>query len=120
MGRRFTAAEGEAGAHAVAIISHLYWERRFGRSPEVVGSALILDGSPHIIVGVMPRGFSFLFDVDVWRPTRPDTPLTDVRRFHNWYVVGKLKPGVSLAQAQGQVDVIAAQLEAEYPETHKE
>lgn len=112
VGRHFAADEGEPEGPAVALITHGYWQRRFGGAPDAVGQTLIIDGYPHTVVGVMPAGFHFMHDVDIWRPMRRGGPFASVRRFHNWLLVGRLKPGVSIEQAQSQVDVISAHLEA--------
>ncbi len=115
MGRHFTADEGEPQAADVAMISYGYWQRKFGGTPQAVGSTLIVDGTPHIVVGVLPAGFYFLFDVDLWRPLR----LPDSRNNHSWLTVGRLKSGVSLEHAQSEMDVISAQLAEAYPTTHE-
>lgn len=119
LGRGFIPDEALEGGPNVAVISNGYWQRRFGGSPDAVGSTLTIDGIPHEIIGVIPAGFRFYYDVDVWRPMRPDSDFAGARRFHNWLLVGKLKPGVTLAQAQSEVDVISSQLEAEYPDSNK-
>lgn len=119
LGRGFASDEALEGGPNVAMISHGYWQRRFGGSPDAVGSALTVDGYPHEIVGVMPAGFRFYYDVDMWRPMRPDSDYAGARRFHNWLLVGKLASDVTLTQAQSEVDVISAQLEAEYPDSNQ-
>jgi predicted permease len=118
-GRGFSADEALEGAPDVVMISYGYWQRRFGGSPDAVGATLVLDGFPYTVVGVMPANFRLVFDVDVWRPMRPDSPFTGARRFHNWLILGRLKPGVTIEAAQSEVDVISAQLAAEYPETNR-
>jgi len=118
IGRSFTSAEAEPSAHDVAIISHGFWQRRFGGEPDVVGSKLLLDGVAHEIIGVMPAGFHFLHDIDAWVPMRNGGPATGYRGYHNWNVVGRLKPGVTVQQAQSEVDVVAAQLQRAFPDTN--
>ncbi|NIM49963.1 MAG: hypothetical protein GTN62_06715, partial [Gemmatimonadales bacterium] len=100
IGRHFAADEGEPEGPAVALLAHGYWQRRFGGAPEAVGQTLIIDGYPHTVVGVMPPGFQFMPEVDMWRPMRRGGPFATARRFHNWLLVGRLKPGVSIEQAQ--------------------
>ncbi|MGD2217049.1 MAG: ABC transporter permease [Gemmatimonadales bacterium] len=120
VGRNFLPAEATVNGSPVVIVSHRYWMRRYGGSPDAIGSTLVLDGLSYEIVGVMPAGFSFYFnDVDVWRPMRPDSDYIGARRFHNWTMLGRLEPGVSIEQAQAEVDVISAQLEAEYPDSNR-
>ncbi len=118
LGRHFAADEGLEGAPDVAIISYGYWQRRFGGSPDALGGTLMVDGEPYTIVGVMPAGFRIGFDVEIWLPMRPDSPYTEQRRWHNWLLVGRLGTGVNIEQAQADVDVISAQLEAQYPDSN--
>ncbi len=115
LGRGFSPDEGEPGAPDVAVLSFGYWQRRFGGSPEVVGSSLTIDGLPTTVVGVMPAGFHLLHDVDFWRPNRE----RGARSSHSWIIVGRLKRGVSLEQAQSQMDMISVQLQEAYPETNE-
>ena len=115
LGRDFLPAE-ERGSHDVAILSHGLWQRRFAGRPDVVGTAARIDGRPHTIVGVMPPVLDAMFDTQVWRPVPFGTSGTTVRRFHYLRGLGRLAPGVTLAGAQRQLDVIAKQLERAYPE----
>jgi putative ABC transport system permease protein len=119
LGRAFTAEEAKPGAPAVAVVSHEYWSHRLGGAPEAVGSTLRIDGNPVTIVGVMPPGFRIRSDNDLWFPMVDDPGSQLPRHMHNWYMVGRLKPGVSLEEARGQVDVIARRLEEQYPETNR-
>ncbi len=118
-GRGFSAGEAVLGSPDVAIVSHNYATRRFGAPADAVGHDLVVNGAPTTIVGVMPAGFRFLHDVDVWLPMRKDGPGANARRWHNWLMVGRLKDGVTLKQAQDQVDVISKRLEAEYPDSNR-
>lgn len=120
IGRQFTADEAELSAPNVALISHGYWQSRFGGSHDAIGSTLVINGQPNTVVGVMPAGFYFRHPVDIWRPMRDGGPATGVRRFHNWTLVGRLKLDVSLAHAQSQIDVISAQLEEAYPDSNRD
>jgi putative ABC transport system permease protein len=128
LGRTFTAEESAllsapAGAPAqsqippAAIISFGYWQRRFAGSREVVGRTLQLMGQPVTVVGVMPEGFRLRDDGDVWLPMQETRP--ELRRAHNWLVVGRLKPGVTTARAQGEIDAISKRLEQLYPDSNK-
>jgi putative ABC transport system permease protein len=123
VGRHFTAAEGERGAPGVAIVSHGYWQRSLGGSRDVVGRTLPLGtgrGEQLVtIVGVMPQGFRFAYAADVWVAMQHDAPGNDVRRFHNWMLLGRLKAGVSVARAQEDVDGISARLQKEYPDSNR-
>jgi putative ABC transport system permease protein len=118
IGRDFRPDDGREGASGVVLISHEYWRRRFGGDPDVQGTVLTVDGTQNTIAGVMPAGFSFVADVDFWSPMRPDRDVVRYRDRHNWLLVGRLAPNVGLDQAQSQVDVISARLEAAYPESN--
>ncbi len=118
-GRHFSRAEEEPGGPGVAILSGGYWLRRFGGSPDVIGSTIVVDGSAQTIVGVMPPDFRFIHDVDLWIPMRRDGPKAESRGWHNWLMVGRLRSGLTLEIAQADVDVISAQLACEYPETNR-
>jgi len=123
VGRQFSPAEGEHGGPGVAIVSDGYWKRSLGGAKDVIGRTLPLNFGPQLatltIVGVMPEGFRFAYAADVWVPMQRNSPGTDVRRFHNWMLLGRLKPGVTSSQAQKQVDGISAQLQKEYPDSNR-
>jgi putative ABC transport system permease protein len=71
------------------------------------------------VVGVLPAGFRFLYDADLWVPPWPGNSNPITRRYHNWLLVGRLAPGVSLETAQAEIDVISAQLEEAYPDSNR-
>ena len=119
LGRSFLPDEEVTGGATVVVISHGLWQRRFAGSPQVVGQVLSLDGTPLTVVGVMPAGFAFLFEADAWRLVTRDGPYDLVRDSHSHYVVGRLKPGVSIEQAQSEADAISSALEQQYPATNK-
>jgi putative ABC transport system permease protein len=118
-GRTFTAEEGVENGPSVIMVSYGYWQRRFGGSPDIVGGTLIMDGSPYTVIGVLPAGFHFMFDVDIWRLTYRGGPGATARRWHSLLLAGRLAPGVTLEQAQAEVDTISRQLEQQYPETNE-
>ncbi len=123
-GRSFTVEEATAGAPYVVMVSEGYARRRFGGADAAVGRSLAITGiarqtAAATIVGVMPAGFRFLDAVDLWgviRRGENDGPET--RQFHNWILVGRLAPGVSIEAAQGQVDVVSRRLQQLYPATN--
>jgi len=118
LGRDFTAEDGELSAPNTVLISHGYWQRRFGGDPEAVGRTITIGGDPTTVLGVMPAGFFFFQNVDLWLPMRKGGDWTGVRRFHNWTLVGRLADGTTLEQAQAQVDVVSAQLQEAYPDSN--
>ena len=117
-GRVFTAAEERAAQTQVVLISEALWQRRFGGDPAIVGKTLPLDGANHTIVGVIPQATRVLSEAEVWRPLTFDGPNMQIRRFHFLRAFGRLKPGVSLPQAQADLDAIAVGLERQYPDSN--
>ncbi len=108
----------EKGEAPVVVISHALWQSLFAGSPDAVGGAIKLDGRPLTVVGVMPRGFRFFFDADLWLPVTVDGPYDLQRDSHSHLVVGRLGPGVTMQQAQSEVDAFSAVLEEQYPATN--
>ncbi|HEX9000901.1 MAG TPA: ABC transporter permease, partial [Blastocatellia bacterium] len=117
-GRTFSPEEEQEGRAQVAVISEGLWQRRFGGAADVIGKTLMLDGQSHTIVGVAPNAGRIAEETDVWRPLTFDRPNMKIRRFHFLRAFGRLKPGVTLQQAQADVDAIAIGLEKQYPESN--
>jgi predicted permease len=123
LGRTFQPAEDQIGAGPVVILGGGFWKRKFGSSPSVLGKSLILNGVSYTIVGVIPSSFSFYgHDRDVYTPIGQwnDPSFLDRRISVSARVIGRLKPGVSLEQAQSDVDIIARNLAAEFPVADKD
>ena len=121
-GRTFLPEEYEAGKNQVVMLSHGVWQRRFGGDKNIIGKALTLDGAPTTVVGVMPPTFRLhLFDreEEMWSPQVPSDAMKQQRKATYLKVVARLKPNVSLAQAQSDLDNIAAQLAQENPNTNQ-
>ena len=119
LGRGFAPEEGEPDGPAVVLLSHGLWERRFGSDPSVLGTSVNLGGQPFTVVGVMPAGFRFWNDVDLWFPLQRNGPWAGGRQFHNFVLVGRLAPGVAVSRAQEEVDRIGAGLAEAYPDTNR-
>ena len=101
----------------VVVLSHGLWQRRFGADPAVIGRQLTLNLSPYTVVGVMPPEFEFPGPgVDLWRAVPRDHMPLDERRSHNWFVVGRLAPGATVATAAVEMQAIAGALAREFPE----
>jgi len=115
LGRVFTDDEGEVGNDKRVVLSDALWHRQFAGDPGVVGRDVRLNGQPYTIVGVMPRSFQGLDpEVMAWRALAfpPEQRSDEQRHSNNYWNVGRLKPGATLAQAQAQVDALnAANLE---------
>ena len=118
LGRAFTPENGRAGSDRVVILGHGLWTRRFGADAGIVGRQITLNGMSHEAVGVMPASFAHPSDAEFWVPLAPVGQFESLftSRGSFWLtVVGRLKPGVSTASAQSEMDSIAARLEKEYP-----
>ncbi|HZT75468.1 MAG TPA: ABC transporter permease [Vicinamibacterales bacterium] len=120
LGRVFTDEETYAGHSRVAILSYGAWQSIFGGDPSVVGRAVALSGRRVDVVGVMPRDFFFPGrDVQVWLTVGYDPSIFVKSRRPHWLgVVARLKPGVTLAQAQQDMNTVARGLERTYPDTN--
>lgn len=116
LGRSFRWDEAVLGGPEVAILSYSFWQSRFGGDPDVLGTALELDGIPTEIVGVMPQGFEFRQPVQVWFPVRDGSGATLGRNNNNFFLVGRLREDVTLEQAQAQVSGVAAQIQEANPD----
>jgi len=119
LGGTFTMEELPAAGGGDVVISYSFWQRWFGGSPDVVGRSLTVDGNTMTVVGVTRAGFRFLYDVELWFPPWPGNSNPITRRYHNWLLVGRLAPGVSLDAARSEIDVISAQLEEAYPDSNR-
>ena len=118
LGRGFFAEEDQPGRNHVAIISHGFWQRRFGGKADVLGRTLTLNGQAHAIVGVLPAGAFFPGDMEIGLPMGADLA-TERRMNHELNVYGRLKPGVTVEQADAELKAIAAQIWAEHPEMER-
>lgn len=122
LGRAFREDEATPGNDFVVVLSYGFWTQRFGADPNVLGTAIILDGEPFTVLGVMPPGFEFPPDADavqVWRPLAINARLYDVRAMRVYNVVGRLEPGVSVDQARAELSAISLGIAEENPETNR-
>lgn len=103
LGRGFTAAEQVPGNDFVAILGHGFWQRRFAADPTVIGRQITINGRPRTIVGVLPPDFFFYEKDDLLIPLAPAPELVANARSYHLPVIGRLKPGVTLAQAQAEL-----------------
>ncbi len=117
MGRGFRWDEAVDGGPEVVVLSHAFWQERLGADPSIVGRTLSLDGRPTEVVGVMPEGFEYpATGVEAWLPTRAGDAATQGRGNNNFFAVGRLRDGTSLAAAQAQVDVVVRRIQAANPD----
>ena len=118
VGRTFLPGEDQQQAESVVVIGYGLWQRRFGSDPDAVGKAVRLDGVPHTIVGVMPRGFDFPDGSEVWRGLGWD-PSRHSREARFFDVIARLRPGLPLEQAQVDLDALAGRLSEDYPNSNR-
>lgn len=121
MGRIFTAQEDEQ-KQQVVVLSYTAWQSRFHGDTHILGTKILLDRKPYLVIGVMPRDFEFplqagqLNRVELWVPTSfTDQELTQGASSWSYQMVGRLKPGISAAQAQGDAERVAVQTMKGYP-----
>jgi putative ABC transport system permease protein len=118
-GRSFILEENRAGSAAIVILGHRLWERRFGGDAGVVGRSVTLDNKRYTVVGILPAGFQLLRWADLWMPLGQfDDDLTE-HVHHPFAVIARLKPGISLSQAQDEVGRLNQQEAIAYPDAHK-
>jgi putative ABC transport system permease protein len=120
IGRLFSPADDREGAPGTALLSYGLWQRRFGGDGNILGRAILLNDERYTVIGVMPRSFSFPgTDTELWTTFR-FKPEAFEDRNDNWvYPVGRLRPGVTLAQAQSEMAVVTAQLERQFPKENE-
>jgi predicted permease len=128
LGRTFSADEDSPGRPATALLSHGMWERHYGADPGIIGQSVTLNGLPYEVVGIMPPGFSLPREVlptlggaeqaDILLPLPLPADAAQNRDHEDYNIMGKLKPGVSTAQAQAEMDTITARLRHDHPQTY--
>ncbi|MGH9970968.1 MAG: ABC transporter permease [Pyrinomonadaceae bacterium] len=118
IGRGFRSDEDQPGKDPVAILTYGLWQRRFGGDPGIVNKTITLNGVTRTVIAVMPEGFNYPAGAEVLAPLTLTPELARSRQSHSYYVVGRLKPGVTLASAQADLDIIASRLEKEYAESN--
>jgi putative ABC transport system permease protein len=119
VGRSFSRADEQTQSPQVVVLSHHLWQQMFGGSPQVIGTSAKLDGDGVTIVGVMPAALDFPRSVDLWYPVPMQAKGVSRRGGHMFFGLGRLKPGVTQAQAQSDLDTIALQLSGKFPDTDK-
>jgi putative ABC transport system permease protein len=118
LGRLFARGEDEQGSDHVIVLSQRAWRSEFGGDPAIVGNEIVLDGEKHTIIGVLPAGEFDRRWSDGFMPLA--FPPDAVRNFHYLNAIARLKPGVSLEQAQDEMSRIAARIAEQYPDVKKD
>ncbi|MGH9754452.1 MAG: ADOP family duplicated permease [Blastocatellia bacterium] len=119
LGRAFLPGEDGPGRDQVVVLKHSLWERRFGSDPNIVGRTLTLNAKTFTVIGVMPPDFNFPFNGgEMWAPLAFDDKTKQERGRNYLQTVGLLKPGVSIAQANADLDAISRRAQQLFPETN--
>ena len=118
LGRVFLPSEAVPGQDSEAILSYPFWRTHFGSNSSVVGTKVELDQRAYTVVGVMPKGMQYPSVADVFLPFAPTQDQLADRSARNYLVIGRLRKGVSAAEAQADLDIISGRLAAAYPATN--
>ena len=119
LGRTFLPDEDQPGKDHVVILSHVLWVSQFGADASIINRTILLDNEPYTVIGVLPAGSAFdrAFNL-LWRPLAFE-PSNMTRNFHWMVSFARLKPGVTLQQAQANMNAIGARIERDFPDSNK-
>lgn len=118
LGRTFRPEDERFGSHRVVVLSHRLWTQRFSADPSVVGRIITLNGNPYVVVGVAPPEMRLPASADMWTPFAANPASPPHRRSEFLGVIARMKPGVSLERASGDVAAVAKRLSQDYPATN--
>ena len=119
VGRAITDEDGEVGQTARVMLSYNFWQRRYGGDPSLVGRDIRLDGTPHRVVGILPRRFEYLWkDINLWLPASftSEQKSDASRHSNNWVMIARLAPGATVAKAQREIDALNARNDERLPQ----
>jgi putative ABC transport system permease protein len=117
-GRTIAAGDFQPGRASVIVLSHGFWQRHLGADPGIVGKPVLLDGAKYAVIGIMPADFDLPVGAEAWAPLDLSPTEQADRSDHYLQVMGRLKSGVSISQAQADLEAIAARLGRVYPQTN--
>ena len=119
-GRGFQSVDDRPGAPPVVVIAASLWASRYGNDPDIIGRRLLVNGAPATVVGVMPDGFQFLQNTELWQPLETMAGVSLQRReVRPLFVFGRLVPGVSADQARAEMEALSAVWAREFPESNR-
>ena len=118
LGHGFSAEDDKLGAGDVVLLSHDLWTRRYQADPAVLGRTILVNATPHVVIGVMPPGFEFPNNQRLWVPLTPVAG-NDPRDARGLFAFGRMKPGVTIDRVRHDLDAIAVRLAAQYPATNE-
>ena len=118
LGRVFLPEEGQPGRDRVVLLSDGLWRRRFGADPAISGRKLVMNGQSYLVVGVLPRDFQLPLEAEVWTPLvfSADDLSPNSRGSHQYQVIARIKPGLSLDQARADMDVVSQRIIDQHPD----
>jgi putative ABC transport system permease protein len=119
LGRDFSSSDETPGAPPVVILHYRFWERRYGKDPAIVGQDVRLNGVLTKVIGVMPKGFSFPQNQDLWIPLRVTPDVLKRENTNTWFAIGRLADGVTIESARAEMETIGKRLEIAYPAINK-
>jgi putative ABC transport system permease protein len=115
LGRVFSADEDKPGAAKVVMLSHGFWQRRYGAEQTVLGRQLLLNGEKYTVIGVMPKDFQFMESyIGLWVPLALNSEELAQRNSHYLTVVGRMKPGVTVARADADIHTIQKRISQDH------
>ncbi len=118
-GRTFAEGEDQPGHNNVVVLTHAIWEKQFGSDTEIVGKNILLDNQPHTVIGILPEGGAFdRGGSQIYRPLAFEQS-NMTRNFHWFTSFALIKPGVTLKEAQTQMDAVGARIAKDYPDSNK-
>jgi putative ABC transport system permease protein len=120
MGRDFTPADEVPDAAPVAILNYSFWERRYGKDPNIIGRTVRMNGALTTVIGVMPQGFSFPQTVDVWVPLVKTPNVQKRENRDTWFAFGPLAKGATFETAGAEIETIGKRLAIAYPLSNKD
>ncbi len=118
LGRAFSVPEEQPGADQVAVVSNAFWQRRFAGDAALLGKVIQMNGKKYTVVGIMPRGFDYPVPMELWVPLALSPAEKTDRAKLSLESLGRLKPGINVAQARSAMDSVSQRLQQEYPATN--
>jgi putative ABC transport system permease protein len=119
LGRDFAPDEDQPGKNHVVLLRHRLWRERFGADPGIIGRDIRMDGTPYRVIGILRPGVNDRLPADVWIPLSLTPKEIANRQFRPFLMAGRLKPGVTIEQAQQEMKVIAQRLAEQFPDSNK-
>ena len=118
-GRMIRAGEDKPGGERVVMINYTVWQNRYGGAEDIIGKSVRINGNPHTIIGVMPQGFLYPNNTQIWVPLQVNPAATTRAESPQYQVTGRLRPGVSLDEANVDLNAIAKRIETDHKETNE-